>query len=487
MAVDMTRLFAPRSLALVGASNSFMKWGFIVLANILSGGYKGKIYPVNPRGGKILGLDVYKDLRSIPDEIDVVVVTTPAAGVPGAARQCAAKKVPFMITITAGFSESGDEGKRLEREVAEIVRGSGVRMVGPNTMGIVGTGARLCALMPPVKPQPGAISFVAQSGNIGSQLLGLGQVMGVGFHNFVASGNEGDLRVEDYIEFFGEDEKTRVIMAYIEGVDDGRRFLDVVRRITPRKPVIVFKAGQTRSGARAAVSHTGALAGSRDIYDAAFRQAGVIKVSATDEMLDLARAFAYLPLPKGNRVGIVTWGGGWGVVTADACEDAGLNVVPLPTDVIAKIDSVLPPYWSRGNPVDLVGTLNREAHRVALELIVGCPSIDGIIALGIFGAATFFSELVANASNLSENVPPELVQTYMKEIRREDEKFESTVVTLMDRYNKPIVGATVIRNPQAERDVPRQVLVFSTPEKAARALWRLYEYQRYRESVHRET
>lgn len=468
-------LFHPRTIAVVGASGNFMKWGCIIPKNILNGGFQGKLFLVNKKEKEIFGSPVYPDLKSVPDDIDLALIVTPASVVKNVMQECGEKKVKAAIVITAGFSET-KEGATLEREVAAMAGKYGIRFVGPNTMGIFSASESLCAMMPPVPPKKGNVSFVAQSGNLGTQLLSLGLNRGVGFAKFVSSGNEADLRCEDYIEYFGRDDDTKVVLAYIEGLDDGRKFLEVSRRLTKRKPFIIFKGGRTKAGGKAARSHCGALAGERKIYEGAFKQAGIVQAVAGDEMLDLAKAFSHLPLPRGKRVGILTWGGGWGVVSADACEEAGLEVVALPDSLIKEIDEILPSYWSRGNPIDLVGTLDREAHRKCLELLVTCDEVDCVLALGMLAGPSTFMNLLRAAPGIT----PDALNSFVDQIHQSNRQIRELVLALIEKTHKPVIGVNILPEDDADNDaMARQLVMFPTPERAVHVLAKLCEYAEY--------
>ena len=286
------------------------------------------------------------------------------------------------MVITSDFSETGPEGAALERAVVDQARQYGMRLVGPNTMGLFSAQSSLHALMPPVEPLTGPVSMFSQSGNVGTQFLAWGVEAGIGFEKFVSSGNEGDLTCVDYLKYFAEDEATRIIMAYLEGVDPDSDFLPAAREASRKKPVVVFKGGRTTAGTRAAASHSGALAGSYRIYQGVFRQAGLIEASTTQEIMDCTKALTVYPIPRGNRVAILTRGGGWGVITTDACEEAGLIVPPLPEEIIHKLDKILPRYWSRNNPVDMAAVITAEPFMECLETLAQWEGIDAVIALG---------------------------------------------------------------------------------------------------------
>jgi acyl-CoA synthetase (NDP forming) len=484
MSIDLDPLFNPRSIAVIGASDNLVKWGFIMPRNIFAGGYRGVLHVVNPKGTVLFGRQALRSIKDVPAPVDLALITTPLPTVPDIIAECAACGVRFAIVITAGFSETGTTGAELERQVVAAARAGGIRVAGPNTMGVYSADSNLCCLMPPVRPLKGSVSFVAQSGNLGTQVLSVGRQLGIGFRRFASSGNEGDLRCEDYVEYFGEDPATNVILAYIEGLDDGRRFLRVAKKVTRRKPFIVLKAGDTTAGSRAAASHTGALAGSREIYAGAFKQAGIIRASSTMEMLDLARCLSHLPIaisemPAGGRVGILTWGGGWGVVAADAAEKAGLDVVSLPHEVIERLDSILPPYWSKANPVDMVGTLDLSLHRKSLEALVECDEIDGVIALGIVGAASAF--VAVESFGDGTGIPADMAQL-LGEYTKSDSRLQERCVELMRQFKKPIIGVTLMPPVGKGSGTTDALAIYPTPERAVTVMARLFAYRRYLEA-----
>jgi acyl-CoA synthetase (NDP forming) len=473
-------LFNPRSIALFGASNHIQKWGAIIFLNILLGGYTGKLYPVNPREDEIFGHKSFPTASQIPGPVDLAVIVIPAQAVREAVRDCVQKGIRMAVVITADFSETGEEGARLEKEMIEIARAGGMRLVGPNTMGIFSASCSLTALMPPVRPKKGSVSLVSQSGNIGTQMLAWGEEFQVGFGKYVSSGNEGDLRSEDYLSFFAKDPETKVILTYIEGLHDGRRFFDIAREITPSKPIIAFKGGKTSAGARAAKSHSGAMAGLRELFDATFRQAGIIGASTTDEMLELAAAFSSLPLPQGNRVAILTRGGGWGVVTADACLEAGLAVPMLEEPVLAALDKILPPYWSKGNPVDMVATHTMEPYMECLEILMSAEKIDAVISLS--GNLGPLPGILAEMEKRGEEmISQEIRQEIEAGLVAAEKLISNGVEELMKTHRKPIfaVGSNLFRTGDALRGNPAYPQ-FHTPERAARAAGLLYQYSHFR-------
>jgi acyl-CoA synthetase (NDP forming) len=476
-------LFNPKSIAMIGATNHIGKWGAIVFLNILMGGYQGKLYPVNPKGEMVFNHPAYPKVTDIPEPVDLAVIAIPARVIKEAVQECIRKGIRMAIVITSDFSETGEEGARLERELVETARSGGLRLVGPNTMGIFSGSASLTALMPPVRPRKGSVSLVSQSGNIGTQMLGWGEKYAVGFSKYVSSGNEGDLRSEDYLDCLGRDPDTRVILLYIEGLDDGREFLAKARDITPHKPIIAFKGGRTEAGTRAAKSHSGAMAGVKEVYEAAFRQAGILWSSTTEEMLELAAAFSSLPLPRGNRVGILTRGGGWGVITADACNELGLEVPPLEESIVRRLDSLLPVFWSRGNPVDMVATMGMDPYIQCLEALISWEKVDAVISLS--GDAGPLAHLLPDIKKKSENIlPSEKTEKIMQHVSESRMRIYERVCELVERYRKPVfaVGANLLRGKGTGKS-EFALAQFRTPERAAKAAGVMYQYYQYRKKI----
>jgi succinyl-CoA synthetase alpha subunit len=387
---DWERLFNPSTIAVVGASNSLGKWGFVMPMSVIGGDYRGRLFMVNPNEREVLGMPAYASLSDIDEELDLVIVTIPARKVRPVLEEAASRGVRNMLVVASNFSEVGSQGAALERELARTANGLGVTIIGPNTMGIFSASASLCALGAPNFPLKGSVGFISQSGNLGVQLLTWGKRRGVGFSRFVGSGNEANTEVTDYLEFLGADAQTRTIALYLEGLEDGRRFLEVASSITPGKPVIVLKGGKGRQGTRAVASHSGALAGSLELFQGMFERAGIVVADTSEEFIDLVTAFSSLPLPRGARVAVLTMGGGWGVVAADACDREGLELATLPQSLIEEMDAYLPSYWSRGNPVDLVGNLRRENHFKAIDSLARCDDVDMVVIMGIVLGTEFF-------------------------------------------------------------------------------------------------
>ncbi len=386
-AAHLDAVFAPASVAVVGASGDTTKWGGSVLTNLIDGKFEGAVYPINPRGGEIKGLRAYASPDELPERPDLVIVALGGAAATPVVRECGRHRVPAVIVIAAGFAEAGDKGLALQHELARTAADGDITLVGPNCMGVLCTSAHLNAVgFVTLRPESGPLSVISQSGNIGTQLLMTAERRGVGVEKFVSSGNQATTDANDFLEYLADDPKTGVITLYLEGLADGRRFYELARATTPRKPVIVLRGGLSALGRRAASSHTGALAGSAEIFRAASRQAGVILAADPDEALDAAALLAYQPLPAGGRVAVVTLGGGWGVLTADLLAEHGLELAELPPEVVTAVGEVLPPFWSRGNPIDLVATVSDGVPEHIIELVAGCDGVDSIITLALIGS-----------------------------------------------------------------------------------------------------
>jgi acyl-CoA synthetase (NDP forming) len=468
-------------MAIVGASANLGKWGNIIPNNILRDGYKGELYLVNPRGGEIQGISFHPSLAAIGKEIDLAMITIPAEVVEEVIPDLARAGVKVAIVISGGFSESSPEGREMEESLVKKAHDHGIRLVGPNTMGITSAQWSLTALMPPVRPRPGHVAFAAQSGNLGTQMLGWGSYRGIGFSRFVCIGNQCDLDFADYLEYFARDEQTRAILLYVEGFKRPRRILELAEEISTGKPIVIYKAGGTGAGSRAAASHSAAMAGTREIYQGMMRQGGMIQAETTEEMLDFSDALVKMPIPRGHRTAILSWGGGWAVVAADLCERAGLDVVPLPPGVKEELASLLPSYWSKGNPVDMVGILDLDAHTRCLEVLAGCPEYDAIVSLGTINAAGAFQlREQAKESGGADDKLDEARHHYVKD---RSTRFAQRVVELMEDLGKPIV---TVGMPQRDSDSPEasefpwdRISIYTNPERAARVAAMLVERGEY--------
>jgi acyl-CoA synthetase (NDP forming) len=483
---DLGALFQPRRIAFVGASAKLGKWGHMLVTHTLRGGYEGEVYLVNPKGGTIFGRPVYRQVADLPEGIDLAVITVPAAAVPPLIPQLAARRIRYAVLITSGFGETGAAGKRLESELVRTARQAGVLILGPNTMGICNPHIRLYCTSSAVQPEPGSTAMVAQSGNMGVQLLAFAEDQGIGIRAFCGSGNEAMITIEDYLEGFGVDRLTQTVLLYVESVKDGRRFFENARRVGRRKPVVLLKGGQSEAGRKAAASHTGAMAGDRRVFDAVCRQAGIVKVEQPMDLLDLAAAFASLPLPRGNRVAIMTLGGGWGVIGADLCAQNGLELPELSSEILARCDALLPPYWSRSNPIDLVGENDPNLPLTVLESLMAWDGCDAVVNLGILGRRVFPARMGEAIRHSDPQGDDREIQAAIGLIEAFEARFITRCVELMDRYRKPILGVSLITDAAARTVYPvdgqtLRAVFYPTPERAVRALARMVEYARGRE------
>jgi acetyltransferase len=379
-------LFAPRSVAVVGASRDPSKVGGSVLANLRAAGFEGRIVPINARADAVQGLPAAPSLLAVDGDVDLAVVAVPAVAVLPALKECAVKGVGAAVVISAGFRESGPEGRAREAELAAWLREQPLRVLGPNCLGWIRPSRRLNVTFAPGMPLPGGIAFVSHSGALATAILDWARDRRLGFSLFASLGNQVDLTEADVLAAVADDPETRVIAGYVEGVADGRRFFEALRRATAVKPVVLLKAGRSAEGARAVASHTGALAGSDQAFDAAVRQAGAVRVHTVEELFDVARGLASQPLPPGRRLLVVTNGGGLGIVATDAAREAGLTVAPLEPPVQASLRGVLPPTASVGNPVDLVG--DADAARYGNALAAAGHAADAALVILTAQAAT---------------------------------------------------------------------------------------------------
>ncbi len=473
----------PGSVAVIGASRRFGKWGQLISTNILAGGFGGSVYLVNPRESSMFGMPCYGNVKDIPGKVDTAFITVPAELVMGVLRDCAEKGITGVVMITSGFGETGEEGQALQREVVEFCERNRLILIGPNTMGFMSPYVQLFATGPHFRPKKGKIAFVSQSGNLGNQLIYWATQQGIGVSLFVGSGNEAMLNYRHYLRFLEREPNTEIIVLYIENIGDGKEFLEIAKGITPYKPIILLKGGRTLAGGRAASTHTGAMAGENRVFSHACKQAGVILVDVSSELLQVSAAFTALPLPKGNKVGIVTLGGGWGVVTADLCEQAGLILPPLKKETVDEISKYLPPFWSKANPVDLVGSRDPDVPIVAVEELLKSPEIDAVITLGIVGRAEVVDFLVDSTRKTDKETPDTFLKRVQEFAREYEEMYSGKMVELMERYEKPVLGVTLTTT---ERGILKEfqgsrysALFYQTPEQAVNALSKLLAYKRY--------
>ncbi|MCL5734721.1 MAG: acetate--CoA ligase family protein [Actinobacteria bacterium] len=481
-------LVAPRSVAVVGASSDTAKWGGMLIANLRLGCFPGPIYPVNPKGGEIMGLPVHKSIAELPETPELVIVAVAAPLVKDAMEECGRKGVSAVVVVSAGFSELGPEGRQLEDEIVAVAERYGMALVGPNCMGVIsshhqlyGTGFTL------LRPDPGGASMVSQSGNLGIQLLVSAERRKGGVGKFIGVGNEAMIDAVDFINYLRSDPETNTIVTYMEGFDDGRRLLDVVRATSLEKPVVILRGGTSPYGQKAAASHTGALASSSAVFDAAARQSGMIVTTDPDEFLDLTFALSYMPLPPGKRVAVATLGGGWGVLVADEISRSGLELANLSPQVIAKLGGLLPAFWSHSNPVDMVATLTPGVPETVLETLVASEEVDAVIVLGVVGSMNesrrAMQEIEAIKAEHGGQVPIESCvmndrEEAEPELSERELQFIRDVADLMERYRKPI--ANISNRPMSQAIFSGggryAAFVLPSPLRAVRVLAKMAGY-----------
>lgn len=385
MSSRLLGIFEARSVAVVGASRDPAKFGNWVVKALMDAGYQGAIYPVNPTADAVWGVPAYAAVGDVPCGVDLACLAVPALAVQAAVKECVMAGVPHVIIFASGFGEAGEDGRILEARLVEAVAGTGTRLIGPNSLGIVRPQARLVACFGREIVQrghpPGPVAFLTQSGAFGQALLCWAEDSGLGFSAFISTGNEADVDTADFLDALAEDSATRVICLYLEGIRRGRAFMAAARRVAVRKPVLALKVGRTRAGRRGAASHTGALVGDDQVFDAVFYQIGVQRVRDAEEMFDVARAMSRQPLPAGPRVAILTSSGGVGVSAADACEDLGLEVPVLSDVTQVALRQRLPGFAAVQNPVDLTSQVHGSPHwfRDCLEVLVASNEVDAIV------------------------------------------------------------------------------------------------------------
>lgn len=476
-------LFEPRGIVIAGVSSHPAKFGFTALHHIRTCGYRGRLFALGRGAGSILGVPLLADLDQVPDsEVDLIFMCTPAETAPDLLRRCAKKGIRAAFVASAGFSETGDAGREAEAELSTLARELGVLLAGPNGMGVVSTPVSLCAQIQAPYPPAGRIAVVSQSGNFVMAFMNYARMTGIGISRAVSAGNAIAVNVEDYVEFFAHDPATSVTYTYVEGITDGRRFFERARAATTRKPLVLVKGGVSKQGQCAASSHTGALATDERIFDGACRQAGITRVATIEDAFEIAATFATQPLPRGPRTVVLTTAGGWGVLAADALAATALELISLPDDIVAAIDRMVPPRWSRSNPVDLAGGEGRDTIPEVLDLLAGHPDIDAVIFLGL--------GIQANTATLLRSGPfyPDYgLERVVAYHDRQDTRYARTAAEVADRYGKPVLCATelAIADPAnagvaAVRETGR--LCYASAQRAVKALEHLWGYVRHRQA-----
>jgi acetyltransferase len=387
----LDKIFSPRTIAVIGASRDVSSVGHGILKNIVRGcvfeseycrAFKGKVYPVNPNAESILGIRCYASIKDIEEDVDLAIIVTPATIVHSIVKECVQKKVGGIIIISAGFGEFSEEGKKTQEEIVKEVRAAKIPLIGPNCLGIIRPSENLNASFAPSMPPKGDVAFVSQSGAIADSIIDWAIEKRYGFSNLISYGNRADLDVHDFLEWLEKDPETKAIALYIEGIDDGKRFMEVASEVSKKKPIVALKAGRTAEGSSAIASHTGSLAGSYEIYKTAFNQSGVILAETVEDLFDLAKAFTTQPICD-NNIAIVTNGGGCGVLCADHCSSLGVKLVELKKSTITKLDKTgkMHPAYSRKNPLDIVGDALPERYEAAITTLLEEDYVSGLIVI----------------------------------------------------------------------------------------------------------
>jgi acetyltransferase len=454
VALDLDKIFKPKSVAIVGASDEEGSVGYALVQNLTEHDFKGEVFLVNIRKKEILGRKAYARLEDVPGEVDLAIIATPAKTVPGIVEDCGKSGIKGVIIVSAGFKEVGQEGRLLEEEIKRLRGKYDLRIIGPNCLGIIRPDMGLNATFLDKYPKSGKISFISQSGALGSAILDWATHENVGFNNFVSIGSMIDVDFGDLIDYFGTDPKTKSILMYIEGIADARQFMSAARHFAKTKPIIVVKSGKFSESAKAAASHTGSLSGEDGVYDAAFKRAGIVRVDEIEDLFNAAEVLGTQPLPKGKRLAIITNAGGPGVMATDSLIINGGELSRLSSKSLTKLDEVLPSFWSKANPIDLLGDAKSDRYKVAVEACLEDDGVDGLLIIYTDQAVTE-SELIA--------------ETIVKTLKDKNIQ-DKTVITSFIGY-EAVEEANRIFN---ANNVP----TYETPEDAIKTYMYMYQYKR---------
>ena len=478
-------LFNPRGVVIVGASSHPGKFGFVSLHNLLANNYEGKIFATNLSGEEVLGITTLPSIDDLPaGEVDLAFFCTPAAANEDLLRQCAQKGISSVFISSAGYRESGDEGARAEERIVALANELDVLIAGPNGQGVVSTPRSLCCQIVAPFPPVGGISVASQSGNFVSSFLNYSRQTGVGIARAVSAGNAAQIRVEDYLDWYSTDNSTKVGLAYIEHVSNGDRLKSAMSKMSSTKPLVVVKGGATSAGSKAASSHTGALASDDKVFDGVCRATGVIRVDDIERAFDVAASFSTQPLPRGNRVVVLTTVGGWGVVTADAiARDGVLDLIELPDDLMIQLGDLLPPRWSRNNPIDCAGGETRDTISQIMDIVAAHDQVDAVIFLGI-GIQSNQARLMREGSYYPEFGLERIVQYH----NRQDERYAVAALEASRKYSKPVLIATELAVADPNNPGPAMVretgrLCYPTGARAAYALAQMVRYSEFRSAI----
>lgn len=394
--IDLNKMFKPKSVAVIGASNTPGKVGHIIVDNLINDGFKGTIYPVNPKGGEILGKKAYANIKDIPETVDLAIITIPSVFVNTVVKECGEISVQNMVVITAGFKEVGEEGAKLEAELTALGKEYAINIIGPNSLGITDSHTPLNGSFSQMMPPEGNMAFISQSGAMMVAIIDWSVTSGIGFSKVISLGNKAGVSEIELLQYLAEDDETKVIICYLESISEDEDFIRTMRETAHKKPIIVLKSGSSSAGAEAASSHTGALAGSDLAFDTAFRQSGIIRVETMAELFDLGLAFSKAPLPKGDHVAIVTNAGGGGVVTVDAMEKTGLKLAQFDEETTAKLKKCVTEEGSAKNPIDVLGDAPVHRYKESLEIVLSQDNVDSLIVM-VCPTASADPDGIANA------------------------------------------------------------------------------------------
>lgn len=401
----LENFFTPKSVAVIGASASPGKVGYDIVHNLIDAKFQGEVYPINPKADEILGLKAYPSVTAVPGEIGLAVIVIPAKFVNATLEECGQKGIDSVVIITAGFKEVGGEGKAMELQLLETAKKYGIRIIGPNCLGIICTGIGLNASFAPVTPKNGHLGLFSQSGALACAILDWSTKAGIGFNKFFTFGNQSDVATNELLQAWKDDPEIRCIVAYMEALSDGVKFMKIAEDVARVKPIVLVKSGTTAAGAKAAASHTGSLAGSDAAYDAAFHQSGVIRARTVEEFFDYAIAFANQPMPKGKRIGIVTNAGGPGILCSDAIEKLGLQLAQIDPKTEAILRTRISPSGNFHNPIDVLGDAKADMYAFASETLLQDPNVDGIIVITTPQSSTEIPETAQAIANIKTDKP----------------------------------------------------------------------------------
>ncbi|MCB0661265.1 MAG: bifunctional acetate--CoA ligase family protein/GNAT family N-acetyltransferase [Saprospiraceae bacterium] len=417
MKIKLDKIFSPTSIAVIGASNREHSVGRAVFQNILSGGFEGVVYPVNPKHNSIQGVKCYDSIKDVPERVDLAIILTPTKTVVKIAEECGKDGVGGLLVISSGFQEMGKEGQKLSQKLLEVSHKYGMRFLGPNCLGFINPALKINASFAHRNATPGKLAFISQSGALCTVILDWAAEKNVGFSHFVSGGSMTDIGFHDLIDYFGSDRNTSAILIYMESLTDARKFLSAARAFARTKPIIVLKAGKSQEGARSALSHTGSLAGNDRIFESAFRRAGIVRVDTIEQLFDVAQAIAMQSIPDQNRLAIVTNAGGPGVLATDYLIEHGGKLANFEKNTIEKLNLILSSNWSHGNPVDALGDSSAKQYGEAVSAVLADKGVDGVLAIFVPQAITSATETAENLVKIAKNTHKTVLAAWMGEVQ----------------------------------------------------------------------